>query len=157
MQVWRLSRPEFARRLDGGGNRETGARWNSPGAGVVYTSRSLALCVLETIVHLPSARFVQGLAAARIHVPDDAGVDMVTASELPHDLLSGEAAAWFRQRGARWLEAGAALALIAPSVIVPQEQNVMLNPRHPRAGSIRVEEEIPFGFDARLFGSSAMT
>ncbi|MGH6897553.1 MAG: RES domain-containing protein [Geminicoccaceae bacterium] len=39
---------------DGGGNRETGARWNSPGAGVVYTSRSFALCVLETIVRLPS-------------------------------------------------------------------------------------------------------
>ena len=85
MQVWRLSRPEFARRLDGGGNRETGARWNSPGAGVVYTSRSLALCVLETIVHLPSIRFVQGLVAARIDVPDDAGAEVVSAAEMPDD------------------------------------------------------------------------
>ena len=42
-------------------------------------------------------------------------------------------------------------------MIVPQEQNVMLNPRHARAGTIRVEEEIPFSFDARLFGSSPMT
>jgi len=154
MQVWRLSRPEFARRLDGGGNRETGARWNSPGAGVVYTSRSLALCVLETIVHLPAARFVQGLVATRIHVPDDAGVEVVASAELPDDPFAEDAAAWFRQRGDRWLEAGSALALVAPSVIVPQEQNVMLNPRHPRADRIRVEEEIPFGFDARLFGGS---
>ncbi|HZA65688.1 MAG TPA: RES family NAD+ phosphorylase [Geminicoccaceae bacterium] len=157
MQVWRLSRPEFARRLDGGGNRETAARWNSPGAGVVYTSRSLSLCALETIVHLPSARFVQGFVAARIEVPDNAGVEVVTPAEFPEDPLGQDAAAWFRQRGDRWLEASAALALVAPSVIVPQEQNVMLNPRHPRAGSIRIEEVMPFGFDARLFGSSTMT
>jgi RES domain-containing protein len=154
MQVWRLSRPEFSRRLDGGGNRETGARWNSPGTGVVYTSRSLSLCVLETIVHLPSARFVQGLVGVRIEVPDDAGVDVVTAAELPQDLFTEEAAAWFRQRGDRWLEAGGALALAAPSVTVPQEQNVMLNPRHPHAGRLRVEEEVPFGLDPRLFGGS---
>jgi RES domain-containing protein len=152
MQVWRLSRPEFARRLDGGGNRETGARWNSPGAGVVYTSRSLALCVLETIVHLPSIHFVQGLVATRIEVPDDAGVEVVTAEELPPDPLADEATAWFRQRGDRWLETGSALVLVAPSIIVPQEQNVMLNPRHAQAGRIRVEDEMPFSFDARLFG-----
>jgi RES domain-containing protein len=153
MQVWRLSRPEFARRLDGGGNRETGARWNSPGAGVVYTSRPLALCVLETIVHLPSARFVQGLSAARIEVPDDAGVEAVSAAELPDDPFAAAAAAWFRERGDRWLQAGTALALIAPSVIVPQEQNVILDPRHPHAGRIRIEEVVPFSLDARLFGA----
>jgi len=102
MQVWRLSRPEFARRLDGGGNRETGARWNSPGAGVVYTSRSLALCVLETIVHLPSARFVQGFVAVRIEVPDNAGVEMVTPAELPDDPLAEEGPGFASAASAGW-------------------------------------------------------
>jgi RES domain-containing protein len=152
MQVWRLSRPEFARRLDGGGNRETGARWNSPGRGVVYTSRSLALCVLETLVHLPSIRFVQGLVAVRIDIPDDAGVEIVAPADLPPDRLAEEATVWFRARGDSWLEAGSALALVAPSVLVPQEENVMLNPRHRHADRIRIEEEVPFSFDPRLFG-----
>lgn len=150
MQVWRLTRPEFARRLDGAGNRETGARWNSPGAGVVYTSRALSLCVLETIVHLPSIRFVRGLVATRIYVPDDAGVEVVTAAELPRDLVSPEAAAWLRRRGDHWLAAGTALALVAPSVVVPQEHNVMINPQHPQANRVRVEEETPFGLGPRL-------
>jgi RES domain-containing protein len=157
MQVWRLSRPEFARRLDGGGNRETGARWNSPGAGVVYTSHSLALCVLETLIHLPSIRFVQGLVAAHIDVPEDARIEVVTAADLPRDRFSRGAALWFRRRGDAWLEAGMALVLIAPSVIVPPEQNVMVNPRHPQAGRLRVEEEVPFDLDVRLFGGSPMT
>jgi RES domain-containing protein len=107
--------------------------------------------------HLPSIRFVQGFVAARIQVPDDAGVELVTPAELPDDRFDQNAAAWFRQRGDRWLEAGAALALVAPSVIVPQEQNVMLNPRHPRAASMRIEEVVPFSLDPRLFGSSLMT
>ena len=123
----------------------------------MYTSRSLALCVLETIVHLPSIRFVQGFVATRIEVPDDAGVEVVAPAELPDDPFAQHAAVWFRQRGDRWLETGAALALVAPSVIVPQEQNVMLNPRHPSAGRIRIEEEFPFSFDTRLLGGSAMT
>ena len=152
MRVWRLSRPEFARRLDGGGNRDTGARWNGPGRGVVYTSRSLALCVLELVVHLPSVRFVQGLVAVRIEVPDDAGAEVVTAAELPEDRFSAEAALWFRRRGDAWLRAGGALTLVAPSVIVPQEENVMLDPRHPAAERLRIEEVVPFSLDARLFG-----
>ena len=53
--VWRLVDPRFASDLDGSGNRIHGARWNSPGRGVLYTSENLSLCVLETLVHLPGA------------------------------------------------------------------------------------------------------
>jgi RES domain-containing protein len=59
------------------------------------------------------------------------------------DRFSRGAAAWFRRRGDAWLEAGKAPVLVAPSVIVPPEQNVMVNPRHPQAGRLRVEEEVP--------------
>jgi len=45
--VWRLTAPEYADRLDGKGNVERGARWNSPGRGVVYASFNLSLAVLE--------------------------------------------------------------------------------------------------------------
>jgi RES domain-containing protein len=53
--VWRLVRPEFASDLDGKGNVNRGARWNSPGRGVVYASFNLSLCVLESFVQLPIA------------------------------------------------------------------------------------------------------
>ena len=44
--VWRLALPPFATDLSGDGNAMTGARWNSPGRGVIYTSFNLSLCVL---------------------------------------------------------------------------------------------------------------
>ncbi len=51
--VWRLVPPQFATALNGKGNVERGARWNSPGRGVVYASYNLSLCVLETFVQMP--------------------------------------------------------------------------------------------------------
>ena len=50
---WRLADPRFADDLEGSGNRIHGARWNSPGRGVLYASENLSLCVLENLVHLP--------------------------------------------------------------------------------------------------------
>jgi RES domain-containing protein len=50
--VWRLAPRRHARSLDGAGNRDRGARWNSGrGRGAVYTSLNVAICVLETLVH----------------------------------------------------------------------------------------------------------
>jgi RES domain-containing protein len=49
MIVWRLAPRRHARNLDGAGNRDRGARWNSGrGHGVVYASLNVATCVLET-------------------------------------------------------------------------------------------------------------
>ena len=150
MVVWRLARREFVARFDGAGNRDTGARWNSPGRGVIYASRTLSLCVLEVIVHLPSVRLLQNFIAAKIEVPDDAGCVHVGRDEMPADLWSPEAAFWCRERGDAWLQDGAALALVAPSVVVSLETNVMLNPGHDAIGRIRILDMRPFSIDSRL-------
>jgi RES domain-containing protein len=70
--VWRLTAPAFARKLDGEGNRRHGARWNSPGRGVVYTSVNLSLCVLEVLAHLPAGlrSRIPPMAAAALDMPD---------------------------------------------------------------------------------------
>jgi hypothetical protein len=48
------------------------------------------------------------------------------------------------------LERGEALVLIAPSAVVPQELNVMLNPAHPRMTDVRIIASTRFRFDPRL-------
>jgi RES domain-containing protein len=144
--VWRLVDPRFAADLEGSGNRIHGARWNSPGRGVLYTSENLSLCVLETLVHLPGALRVKlpPRLALRIEYPDDAEVLELRA--LP-DIAR---AAKCRDTGDRWLEAGAALILKAPSIVVPQEANLMFNPAHPRMREVRIVDSEPFQFDARI-------
>jgi RES domain-containing protein len=151
MRVWRLTRPAYARALDGEGNRASGSRWNSAGRGVVYTARNLSLCVLETLVHFPvdERADLPLMTAVLIECPDDAGFVMERAD---FDALAGDPAA-IRRAGDAWLDANQALWLETPSVIVPQDRNVMLNPAHPRFGEVRILAEELFQFDSRLTDS----
>ena len=144
--VWRLADPRFAMDLEGSGNRRFGARWNSPGRGVVYCSENLSLCVLENLVHLnPAMRLrLPPRLAVRIRIPD--GVDTTEIATLPEKDAAGRC----RAMGDRWLEQGHNLVLRAPSFVVPLERNLMLNPAHPAMRRVRIVETVPFRFDDRL-------
>jgi RES domain-containing protein len=151
LTLWRLVRPDFAPGLDGKGAERWGGRWNAPGLPAVYCAGHLSLAVLEYFVHMPPAMRRAGampeMRAVRLTVPATAveTLDAAGAEQIAD-------AAWCRARGAAWLRAGAALALSVPSAVVPQERNVILNPRHPEFGVVRVAEVTPFRFDPRLGG-----
>lgn len=150
--VWRLTPPQFADALDGEGSRPLGGRWNSPGSAVLYASEHLSLCVLEVYVHMaPGQRYtLPAFEAVRISVPDDAGTTRVSTIELERLVSASDPDSACRAVGDRWLAANAHLMLAAPSVIVPEELNIMLNPAHPRMGDVTVLAKRPFRFDARL-------
>jgi RES domain-containing protein len=58
-RVFRVCRARYAR-LDGAGGRHVGGRWNSPGRAVVYMAESIALAVLENLVHMTRQDFPHG-------------------------------------------------------------------------------------------------
>jgi RES domain-containing protein len=149
--VWRLADPRFVDDLEGSGNRIHGARWNSPGRGVLYCSENLSLCVLETLVHLaPAMRDrLPRRVAIKLSYPDDA---ITTSIKL---LPVKNRAAGCRKIGDVWLDDSKSLVLKAPSVIVPLENNVMFNPAHRDMRRVRVVEKVEFQFDGRLFQSKA--
>ena len=54
--------------------------------------------------------------------------------------------------GVDWLQSTASLGLWAPSLVEPQERNLLINPVHLQNAAITVvTETCDFGFDARLF------
>jgi len=148
--LWRLVRPAWAPGLDGEGARLAGGRWNSPGRAVVYCGSSLALCVLETFVHLPPAmRSVDALPtliAVRIAPPPLAQV--VRMEDL--GAVDIEDIAACRAVGDAWVAQGAALALSVPSAVVPQERNIVLNPAHPAMAAVAIFSQETFRLDRRL-------
>lgn len=156
MIVWRLTTRRHAAKLDGAGNRDTGARWNSGrGRGVVYTSLNVATCVLETYVHFgPTLRahLPDNLMLVEIDVPEAAGVVRLARAQIPADadLTRQDGRTWYQQTGDAWLERRDALVLIAPSAVVAQELNAMLNPVHARMADVRIASSMPFRFDPRL-------
>jgi RES domain-containing protein len=117
----------------------------------VYASLNLSLAVLEILVQLPATmrQNLPEMAAVRIEVPDDATRAEVTRNQL--FARSAEVtAARCRELGDSWLAAGQDLVLVVPSVIVPQEHNVLINPAHSQSGQIKIASIEAFRFDPRL-------
>ena len=150
--VWRLAPPAFARELDGEGSREAGGRWNSPGWRVVYTSSHLSLCVLEVYVHMPRELRdeLPEFEAVRINVPDDASTAEISIERFEELIATADPLAACQAVGDEWLSRTSDLILNAPSVVVPEESNVMLNPAHPKMREVAIVSSRRFRFDPRL-------
>jgi RES domain-containing protein len=153
--VWRLTPPAFARTLDGEGASLSGGRWNSRGVPMFYTSSHLSLSVLEVFVHLPPVLRddMAAFEAVRLSIPDDAGTTHINVGELEAMLAAPDPLAACRAAGDGWIAVGRDLILAAPSVVVPEELNLMLNPAHPRMRDVAIVSIRRFRFDARLFAS----
>jgi RES domain-containing protein len=154
--VWRLARPEFAEELDGEGARLFGGRWNSRGQRALYTSSHLSLSVLEAYVNIPPELRddLPELRAVQISVPDDAGINHVSRQQVDALLARPDTLGACRDIGDRWIERNVELALNVPSVLVPEETNLVLNPRHPRMPDVKILSVRAFYFDPRLANSS---
>lgn len=149
MRAWRICRRRHAA-LKGEGARLHGGRWNTPGGAVVYASSTLALAALELLVHVDPEDVPRDLVAMSIAIPHDAPVTTITPGDLPRDWNRHPAHPACAALGDRWLAEGAALILTVPSAVVPEEANVLVNPRHPRARHVSVASVRPFAFDRRL-------
>lgn len=53
-----------------------------------------------------------------------------------------------------FLQAGQALTLRVPSLVVGQETNTLINPSHPALTKVRLVGDAPFQFDPQLLGGT---
>jgi RES domain-containing protein len=150
MRVWRISRRIYPP-LDGEGARLFGGRWNSRGSPVVYTAGSLALAVLEVLVHTDRDLIPNDLHAFEIEIPDAWTPRIVSLDELPAGWDAHDELELCQRFGDAWIHTAAEAVLAVPSAIVPEELNYLINVRHPDAEEVRVVSSRPFTFNPRLF------
>ena len=148
-QAWRLTKTKhLATAWDGEGARRSGGRWNSVGTAVVYTSATLSLALVETLVHITS-----GVLPAYSAVPiefDESLVATLEAKDLPPNWRADPAPPTVRAIGDSWVRAATSAALRVPSVVVPVEFNYVFSPQHPDFARVSIGAPMPFPFDARL-------
>lgn len=149
MRVYRISRAPY-RALDGEGARRDGGRWNEPGLAVVYTSSTVALAALETLVHLDPVEAPDDLVLLAVDVPDGLALDGIEAADLPGDWAQVAEHPACVAAGTAWARAGATVGCWVPSAPSPEDRNLLLNPAHPDMAGVRVVGARPFTFDPRL-------
>lgn len=118
---------------------------------MVYASTSLALAAVELFVHIEPNQAPDDLVCIAAILPEGEPARTLDAAGLPADWWADRAVT--AQAGDAWVREGSSLAMLAPSVPIHQEWNVLVNPLHPRMGELRIEVPRPFVFDARMFQS----
>lgn len=132
--------------LSGDGAAMYPGRWNKPGSRMVYVADSLALAVLETLVHLEAEATEEPYVGIELSIPDG---HVTRLTDLPADWKQNMKAT--RDLGGRWLTTRRTLAAQVPSALVPDGTNLLLNPAHPSFGEVRELRRVEFHWDARLF------
>lgn len=156
LQAWRLVKSSrVGTAFDGEGAFRFGGRWNSKGQRVVYASSSLALALLEILVHVDPSRTIPELLAIPIHIPDEL-VERGPQSSLDR---IGHGLPWplaqTRRIGDQWTSAAKQPVRQVPSAIIPIESNYLLNPTHPDFARCRMGEPEALPIDMRLYQPSA--
>jgi RES domain-containing protein len=135
--------------LDGEGARLYGGRWNSPGVAAVYLAESRALAALEILVHAPREALRLKWIVIELEVPD-ALIDKVPPSKLPVGWRLQPSSRQAQVFGSRWLRDDRNLSLRVPSVVIPEEHSLLLNPLNPHMRDLKPGNPSPFSFDPRL-------
>ena len=162
ISIWRIASQGLtwkANDLSGNGAARYPGRWSSLDRPIVYSSSSIALACLETVVHLagddplPFPRQLVRITIPRHHWEQRkmfaneelSGWDSAPTPERAENQFA-DTRAW----GDDWLLGLDSLLAEVPSVIVPEETNLLLNPRHPAHGELVAEIVRPWVYDARL-------
>lgn len=157
-EIWRIApdTPDYgADDISGKGAEKTGGRWNRKGAAMLYCSSAIALACLETLVHLcateplPFNRYLVRIAVSpsiwrerTVFMPDKhIGWD----AEPPGIVSIG----W----GSDWIDSQQSLIAEVPSIIVPEEHNILINPRHRDAKRLAPRRVRRWTYDPRLPGN----
>lgn len=149
MQVFRITTvPHAGSAFSGEGARLYGGRWNPKGLPLVYAAATRSLALLEMLVQDQPLRAQYTLIPAEL--PVGIAHETLTPGDLPRAWRNVSARPQLQTLGKEWLERGKSAVLVVPSVVLPQESNYLLNPRHADFARIAVLAAETLDTDSRL-------
>lgn len=152
--IWRIATeaPAFhASDISGNGAKLTGGRWNSAGIAVLYCSSNIALAALETLSYLNAGLLPFNRYLVRIEIPDDLWGKRSELDPLPGGWDAVPSGLSSRTAGDKWVMQGTSPLLVVPSVIIPEETNILISPIHPENAKISATAVKRWIFDPRFF------
>jgi RES domain-containing protein len=154
-RVFRVLRAAYARTpFDGEGAYRYGGRWSSPGTRLAYASEHQSLAMLEYFVHLDPEDAPDDLVLATADVPDSVSRERLEASDMPANWREIPAPLGLAQIGDEFVKNAENCLLLVPSALAVNENNWLLNPKHPEFKQIALNPPEPLRYDPRMFRRS---
>jgi RES domain-containing protein len=149
MILHRICNSNYKDDISGNGAKLFGARWNSVGFPMLYTTEYISLAALEMLVHINYTEVPWSFHVLSIFIPDNA-----TIAELQYTKLKPT---WRKDTGYstyigdEFIKSKESLCLKVPSAVVQEENNFLINPLHTDFKKVRITATRQFEFDNRLF------
>jgi RES domain-containing protein len=150
MEVYRLAREKFAA-LSAKGSAIKGARWNSAGVEIIYTSAYRSLAMAEVAVHFSMATLPADYVIMSIYIPDNISLQNLHASDLPPDWNAFPPPITIQSIGDKFVSDNIFCVLQIPSSVTQGDDNLLINPNHREFKKIQITSTIKFPFDKRIF------
>ncbi len=147
MILHRITSKPHIRDLSGTGAMLHGGRWNAKGIRMLYTSGTLSLAALETVVNLSGNRLSQSLYCIELEFPGEFPISKI--DNLPADWNSYPYNSATVHIGNDFIKKNG-LCLKVPSAIIPSEHNYLLNPIHDDFSKVKFLDFRPLILDKRL-------
>lgn len=149
MKVYRLASRSYIDDREGIGAKLFGGRWNPPKVPCIYTSQHISLALLEKYVHAQGMEQMQDLALLEAEIPEEKECFFeVDLEKLKPSWASDiEYTQWL---GEQLLNDRSIVAFSVPSVLIPEERNVILNPMAASFFEVNFRRIIDFATDYRL-------
>lgn len=153
MFVYRICWPQFAEDLTGQGAFLHGGRWNFKGERLLYTATNPSLAMLEMLVHMPNLVIQTVFSLITIELKIKQFFEL-EASDLPSEWRKSDAPESLKRIGSDFLKAGKKPGLLVPSVIMPKDKNLLLNPILLPENSIRIVDKMDLELEKRLLANA---
>jgi RES domain-containing protein len=142
VRLWRIS--NFVD-LSGQGGLFVEGRWHVRGVPVVYCADHPSTALLEILVQTTRQAVPESYQLIEIHAPDD-----IAIFEPANPDALAQPQRLTRQQGMDFLSNNRSVLMRVRSAVMPRADNYLINPLHPDAGRISIQNVQRYPFDTRL-------
>ncbi|MBS0185503.1 MAG: RES domain-containing protein [Proteobacteria bacterium] len=147
--VYRISDSRYPI-FDGTGAMINGGRWNSPGNAVIYASLSFSCALLEILVRVGRGGIPKNQKYVKIEIPNTIKGEKIDSYKSGIEVRKMDILDC-RTLGDIWYSKRKSAYLIVPSVVAPEDSNIIINTQHPDFHKIKVSTPLMIEWDERLF------
>jgi RES domain-containing protein len=127
-----------------------GGRWHRKNIPVIYSAENRALAAVEFLVHVPLSILPNNLSIVCLEIPYGIVPEQVSVTQLPNSWRDYPAPPELADLGSEWALSRRTLLLRVPSVIVVDEFNILINPKHSDINRVTISHVESYIFDRRL-------
>lgn len=151
MNVYRITRNRHLKDdLKGIGASIAPGRWNQKDLFCIYTAESRALALVEHMANVTKESYISSLFTLRTFTLPDECMLKINITDLPKNWREKPPPVSTRVFGTQLLQSKQKLAYVLPSVIIPQEFNIIIDPQHPDLKKLKTINDELLDFDLRL-------